>query len=55
VDMVVDEEAGVVRPHMLEVEALMALIKRIPRSSAAGLPLNKGPGLALGFNTLYST
>ena len=27
VDMVVEEEAGVVRPHMVEVEALVALLK----------------------------
>jgi hypothetical protein len=27
VDMVVEEKAGVVRPHMMEVEALAAIIK----------------------------
>ena len=25
----------------------------IPRPLAAGLPIKKGPGLALGFNTFY--
>jgi len=45
VDMVVEEEAGVVSPHMVEVEALVALIKAdmaAVEADAAGEDRDKG-------------